>query len=132
MVQALATVLAAGGVYRIFCRSAGAPLGRRAMALLLTATLLAAPHASPYDLLLLNAAVLLLIADWLEGRALPCRPTLLLLPWAAPLLGVPHNGATGFAAPLMVLGVTVLLGLAAPAAPLEAAAERWQPAGPDG
>jgi hypothetical protein len=79
------------------------------MALLLAATLLAAPHVSPYDLLLLDAAMLLLFADLLAGAEVPCRPTLLLLPWAAPLLGVPHNGPAGFLAPLSVLGCVLLL-----------------------
>ncbi len=106
LVQAAAMLLAAGAVYRGFRGGDG---GARPMALLLAATLLAAPHVSPYDLLLLDAAMLLLFADLLAGAEVPCRPTLLLLPWAAPLLGVPHNGPAGFLAPLSVLGCVLLL-----------------------
>ena len=81
------------------------------MAVLLTATLLAAPHCSQYDLLLLDAAVLLLVFSVLDGKALAIRPLLLFLPWVAPLWAVPRAMPEGFAVPLLMLG-TIAVALA--------------------
>lgn len=106
--QAAAVVLCAGGVWMAF-RSPLAP--DRRMAVLLAATLLAAPHCSQYDLLLLDAAVLLLAFSVLDGTTLALRPVLLLLPWAAPLAAVPRATPAGFAVPLLMLG-TIAVALA--------------------
>jgi hypothetical protein len=103
--QAVAALLAAAAVWRAFRRPL-APEWR--MAVLLTATLLAAPHCSQYDLLLLDAAVLLLMGLVLEGGALPIRPLLLFLPWCAPLVAVPRSIPAGYSVPLLMLGVLAL------------------------
>jgi alpha-1,2-mannosyltransferase len=106
MAQGLAALLAAGCVWMAFRR----PLApERRMATLLVATLLAAPHCSPYDLMLLAAAVLLLVRELLDGEALPVSAMLLLLPWAAPLAAVPRAIPAGFAVPLLMLGMLALL-----------------------
>ncbi len=81
------------------------------MAVLLAATLLAAPHCSQYDLLLLDAAVLLLAVSVLDGAALALRPLLLFLPWVAPLTAVPRAMPAGFAVPLLLLA-TIAVALA--------------------
>jgi alpha-1,2-mannosyltransferase len=85
-------------------------LGRdRRMAVLLTATLIAAPHSSSYDLVLLAAAVLLLYRNLLEGIALMPRPSLLLLPWFAPVVMGPRSSVFGYAVPVVILGLLLIL-----------------------
>ena len=81
----------------------------RRMAVLLTATLIAAPHCSSYDLVLLAAAVLLLYREMLDGIATVPRPLLLLLPWCAPLVLGPRSSGFGFAVPVVILGLLLIL-----------------------
>ena len=81
----------------------------RRMAVLLTATLIAAPHSSSYDLVLLAAAVLLLYRDMLDGIAIMPRPSLLLLPWYAPLVLGPRSSVFGFGVPVVILGLLLIL-----------------------
>jgi hypothetical protein len=100
--QAVAALLSAGAVWMAF-RGPLAP--DRRMAVLLAATLLAAPHCSQYDLLLLDAAVLLLVFSVLDGANLAVRPLLSFLPWVAPLWGVPRAMPAGFAVPWLLLGM---------------------------
>ncbi len=100
--QAVAGLLSAGGVWLAFRRRLAA---EHRMAALLAATVLAAPHCSQYDLLLLDAAVLLLVFSALDGIALALRPLLLFLPWVAPLAAVPRAIPAGFGVPLLMLGV---------------------------
>jgi hypothetical protein len=105
LAQGGAALLAAAGVWLAFRRE----LSReRRMAVLLAATLLAAPHSEPYDLLLLAAAVLLLVAERPHAALPPVPPLLLVLPWSAPLLSVPRLGPAGFALPPLLLGVMAL------------------------
>ncbi len=106
--QAVAALLSAGAVWLAFRRPLAAD---RRMAVLLAATLLAAPHCSQYDVLLLDAAVLLLVFSVLDGRVLAVRPVLLFLPWVAPLAAVPRAIPAGFAVPLLMLG-TIAIALA--------------------
>jgi hypothetical protein len=75
---------------------------------LLTAIVFAAPHCSQYDLLLLNASVLLLLGFVLDGGELAVRPMLWLLPWYAPLTAVPRVFVLGYAVPLLMLGVILV------------------------
>jgi hypothetical protein len=103
--QGVAALLSAGGVWLAFRRKL-AP-GRR-MAVLLAATLLAAPHCSQYDVLLLDAAVLLLVFSVLDGMALAVRPVLLFVPWVAPLAAVPRAIPAGFSVPLLMLAVIAI------------------------
>ena len=81
----------------------------RRMAVLLTATLIAAPHSSPYDLVLLAAAVLLVYRDMLDGIAIMPPPTLLLLPWFAPIVLGPRATVFGFGVPMVILGMLLIL-----------------------
>src|SRR5258705_3222007 len=74
------------------------------MAVLLTATLIAAPHCSSYDLVLLAAAALLLYREMLDGIATVPRPLLLALPWYAPLAMGPRSSVFGFGVPVVILG----------------------------
>jgi hypothetical protein len=104
--QVAAIVLAAACIWIAF----RGRLGRdRRMAVLLTATLIAAPNSSTYDLVLLAAAALLLYREMLDGIAIMPRPWLLLLPWYAPLLMAPRSSGFGFAVPVVILGLLVIL-----------------------
>jgi alpha-1,2-mannosyltransferase len=78
------------------------------LAILCCAMLLASPHVSNYDLILLAVAALLAV------QALPesSRPLALILPlaaWLAPLYNPPRVMALGLATPLVLLGLIWLL-----------------------
>jgi hypothetical protein len=103
--QGAAALLAAGAVWRAFRRPLDPALR---LAVLLTAIVFAAPHCSQYDLLLLNASVLLLLGFVLDGGELAVRPMLWLLPWYAPLTAVPRVFVLGYAVPLLMLGVILV------------------------
>lgn len=78
------------------------------VAILCCATLLASPHLSNYDLILLALAALRLVRDLPEGS----RPLALILPllaWAAPLYNPPRAVFLGLATPLVVLGLLLAL-----------------------
>ncbi len=81
----------------------------RRMAVLLAATLAAAPHSSSYDLVLLAGAALLLYQNLLDGAEVWPSPTLLLLPWYVPFLTVPRASVLGFGAPVVIFGFLLLL-----------------------
>jgi len=78
-------------------------------AVLLTAMLIAALHNSPYDLMLLAAAVLLVYRDMLDGIAIMPSPSLLLVPWFAQLALVPRSTVFGFGVPAVILGMLLIL-----------------------
>ena len=128
--QGLAVAIGAGAVWRAFRRPglAARPMGaqlRRSpgerstgpfaypahpqrLAILLCATLLASPHVSNYDLLLLALAAVLYV------RTLPTssRPLALVLPllaWIAPLYNPPRLTPAGLITPLVLLGLIWLL-----------------------
>jgi alpha-1,2-mannosyltransferase len=109
--QGAAILLAIVCTWIAFCGTFGRDRG---IAVLLTATLIAAPHISPYDLVLLAAVVLLLYRDMLDGIAIMPGSSLLLLPWSAPLVEVPRLSVFGFGVP--VLMVCLLFVLIRPAA----------------
>ena len=84
------------------------------LAILLCATLLASPHVSNYDLLLLAVAALLYV------RTLPqaSRPLALILPllaWIAPLYNPPRLTPAGLITPLVLMGLIWLLFRESPA-----------------
>ncbi len=91
------------------------------LAVLLCAALLASPHVSNYDLLLLAMAALILF------RALPetTRPMALMLPlagWTAPLYNPPRAMPLGLVTPLLLLGlIWALFALPGTLKPLRAA-----------
>jgi alpha-1,2-mannosyltransferase len=108
--QGAAILLAMVCTWIAFCGAFGRD---RRIAVLLTATLIAAPHVSPYDLVLLTAVVLLLYRDMLDIAIMP-GSSLLLLPWSAPLVEVPRLSVLGFGVPVVM--VCLLFVLLRPAA----------------
>jgi len=104
--QIAAVILAAGCTWIAF----RGQLGRDCrMAVLLTATLIAAPHYSSYDLVLLAAAVLLLYRASLDGIVILPSLSLLVLPWCAPLATVPRSSVFGLGVPVVILGLLLML-----------------------
>jgi hypothetical protein len=101
--QILAAVLAAAFTWHAF--RSGNP---QRLAILCCAVLLASPHLSNYDLILLALAALL----W--GAALPqtARPLALMLPllcYVAPIFNPPRVMAVGLITPLLLLGLMLML-----------------------
>jgi hypothetical protein len=97
--QGIAALVAAGAVWRAFASGHPARL-----AVLLAAALLASPHVSNYDLVLLAIAALL--AVW----AMPAeaRPLALILPlagWLAPLYNPPRVLPLGLVTPLLLIAL---------------------------
>lgn len=104
--QAAVVLASAAAVYRAFSGTLRRDLQ---LALLLAATLLAAPHVSSYDTLLLAAAAMLALGPMLDGARPPCPLVLLLWLWLVPLLGPPRIVATGFAVPPLMAGFILCL-----------------------
>jgi hypothetical protein len=74
------------------------------LAILLCATLLASPHVSNYDLILLAVAAILYVGTLAESS----RPLALVLPllaWIAPLYNPPRLTPAGLITPLVLLGL---------------------------
>ncbi|MBA2589208.1 MAG: DUF2029 domain-containing protein [Alphaproteobacteria bacterium] len=113
--QAAAVLIAVTAVWRAFRIAHPARL-----AVLLCAALLASPHVSNYDLILLAIAALLVV------QALPesSRPLALILPlaaWLAPLYNPPRVLPLGLATPLVILALLAgFLGLFGGQKPLQA------------
>lgn len=100
--QIAVAALAAGAVYRAFSRSL--PLQCR-LALLLAATILAAPHSTPQDALMLAiAAVLWVFGETRQGQAAMWEWTLALALWLIPLFNPPIISPVGRLTPLLILG----------------------------
>ncbi|HEY2132319.1 MAG TPA: hypothetical protein VGH36_04985 [Acetobacteraceae bacterium] len=100
VVQLGAVLLAAGFVYGAF----SVPLSPdMRLAVLLTATMLAGPHVSPYDTLLpaVAATLFLLRMDW--AIAPPGAVTVALAVWLAPLFNPPRAVPVGFATPFVFI-----------------------------
>lgn len=103
MAQGLAMLVAAAFVWLAF--RSGHP---QRIAILCCAILLASPHLSNYDLILLALAGLSLVRALPEGS----RPLALMLPllaWAAPLYNPPRAVPLGLATPLVLLGLLTAL-----------------------
>lgn len=103
--QGLATLLGIGLVYRAF--SVDLPVDRK-IAILLAATLLAAPHSSLADMVLLGVAAALCAGELLqqpitEPGAL-ARWTLVLALWTAVLVNPPLVSPIGRLTPLLLVG----------------------------
>ena len=97
--QALAALAAIFAVWRAFrLRHPGR------LAILLCATLLASPHVSNYDLLLLAVAGLVYLRTLPESS----RPLVVMLPlaaWIAPIFNPPKVMPLGLVTPLLLLGL---------------------------
>ena len=99
MAQILAAVLAIAVVWWAFQTG-----HRHRLAILLCASLLASPHVSNYDLLLLTLAALI----YLQALPRDAPLLLLILPlaiWASPLYNPPRVLPAGLATPLLFLGL---------------------------
>jgi glycosyl transferase family 87 len=99
LVQAAAVVFAAGCVYRMFRQRPADPM---ALAGLLAATLLAAPHSSASDAVLLGlAASLFLVA--MQARGIETRHVVVAaVIWLCPLFNPPSVFSAGLLTPLLV------------------------------
>ncbi len=97
--QGLAVLAAMAAVWRAF------RLGHPArLAVLFCATLLASPHVSNYDLLMLAVAGLIYLRSLPESS----RPLILMLPlaaWTAPIFNPPKVMPLGLVTPLLLLGL---------------------------
>jgi hypothetical protein len=96
--QAVALLLAALAVAWAYAR--GAPLR---LAVLLAASVLAAPHVAPYDTLLAGLAAALFFARALERGFGAYDLPLALALFLTPLYGAPMVSPVGFAAPILLL-----------------------------
>ena len=99
LVQAVATLAAAASVYAAF-RSALAP--DRQLAVLLAAAILAGPHVSSYDTLLLAIAGCLLFCRALAEGAPLYEITVMLAVWLLPLFNPPRAIPLGLLTPIMI------------------------------
>ena len=99
MVQGAATLAAAAIVYWAYRRRLSPD---RQLAILLAATMLAAPHVSVYDTLLLGVAAMLMSRRIIEDG----RPFAYLIPmlaaWVAPPFMSPRSNPVGLAVPVIV------------------------------
>ncbi len=115
--QALGALAAAAAVFLAFRKTLS---DRRRLAVLLTATVLSAPHVSQYDMVMLGVAATLLLRDGEERGFAGGQLTLCVLLWAAPIVNPPIIFALGAATPLLLLlGLAAMLltgGRAAPTA----------------
>lgn len=103
MMQGLAMLVSAGFVW--FAFRSGHP---QRVAILCCATLLASPHLSNYDMVLLALAGMKLVRD-LPEHSRPLTLVLPLLAWAAPLYNPPRGFPLGLATPLVLLGLLLAL-----------------------
>ncbi len=101
--QVFAAVIAFWAVVRVFVARHPAQLP-----VLLCATLLASPHVSNYDLILLAIAALALVR-WVPANT---RPIMLMLPlaaWTAPIFNPPKAMPLGLITPLLILATLAFL-----------------------
>ena len=106
LMQAVASLGAASCVYAAF-RNAALDTDRQ-LVVLLAASLLAAPHVSSYDALLLAIAAALLFCRALKDGAALYAITLLLAAWLLPLFNPPRATPCGLMTPLIVAAVIAM------------------------
>jgi hypothetical protein len=119
LLQGAASLFAGTWVYRLFRRGAWGPM---AWAGLAAATILAAPHASTSDAILLGLAGSLYLLGRGVARPRPVGLAIAAILWACPLLDPPSVFRAGLLTPLLALVFLVYVGGAA-------AAERRNDAG---
>jgi hypothetical protein len=108
--QAAGTLLGAGLVYYAFRRHLA---NDRKLAVLLAATVFAAPHSALADTVLLAVAAVLWIADMAPGEGSLAKWTLALGLWLAPLYNPPLVSPVGRLTPVLILGF-IAMALARP------------------
>jgi alpha-1,2-mannosyltransferase len=119
--QAAAAIVAAGLSYAAFRRPLSAD---RQIAVLLAATMLAAPHSSLVDFVLLAVAVALWAAEAARAETPLAKWTLALALWLAMLFNPPLASPPGRLTPLLILAfIAMAMTRAAPAAATTVAAQ---------
>lgn len=106
-VQALALLLAAWLVWRAFRAPHAAPDLQTAV--LLSATILAAPHVANYDATMLTVAVILFLCRALEDGFRPGDSILVIGAWSIELLDPPQMLRRGLATPFVILAFIAVL-----------------------
>jgi alpha-1,2-mannosyltransferase len=107
LAQVSAVLIAALSVLRAFHRDMPADMR---LAVLLTATFLAAPHVANYDAVLLAVAATLVFRRAYMGDLPICHMPLAAMLWASPLLGPPSVIRVGIYVPLLAcIFLTALL-----------------------
>jgi hypothetical protein len=110
LVQTLSGLGAAACVYSIFRSDAAADLR---LAVLLAATLLAAPHFIGYDALLLAVAATLLLSRALADGFRTGEAVAIFLAWASPLANPPSIVPLGLLTPLVIAAFIAMVMLRA-------------------
>src|SRR5260370_4005078 len=82
--------------------------GDQKIAVLLAATILAAPHSSLADTVLLATAAALWSGEAAQGRASLAKWTLALALWLTPLFNPPLVSPVGRLTPLLILGFVAM------------------------
>jgi len=121
LAQGAATLLAGGIIYYIYRQPAPATMR---LAALLAATILAAPHASNSDAVLLGLAASFFVTAVAAGRLRPHQLAISAAVWISPLFNPPVLFRVGCATPLLVVTLLAAIAIAARErkAPEEAAA----------
>jgi hypothetical protein len=105
-VQAGATILAAAVTYWAFRRSRPAEYR---LAIVLAATVVAAPHISPYDMIPLALSGSILAWRLLEEDGSLIHLAVPVLAWLAPLLNPPRVIPIGLLTPVLIFGLIAIL-----------------------
>ena len=108
LVQAVATVLAGGMIYWTYRQAA--PDAVR-LAALLAATILAAPHASNSDAILLGLAASLYVTALPAHELRPYRLAIAAAVWISPLFNPPVLFRIGCATPLLVAALLAVIAM---------------------
>ncbi|HEX6840050.1 MAG TPA: glycosyltransferase family 87 protein [Stellaceae bacterium] len=114
LIQAAATLAAAASVYVAF---RGTLAADRKLAVLLAAAILAGPHVSSYDTLLLAIAATILFCRALQEGAPLYQITAMLAVWLVPLFNPPRATPVGLMTPLFIAALlaVAMTGLRRPA-----------------
>jgi alpha-1,2-mannosyltransferase len=106
LVQAVATVAAGGMIYWLYRQAAP---GTMQLAALLAATILAAPHASNSDAILLGLAAALYVTALPAHELRPYRLAIAAAVWISPLFNPPVLFRVGCATPLLVAALLAVI-----------------------
>jgi alpha-1,2-mannosyltransferase len=104
--QIAASLLAAAITYKCFRSSLEAD---QKLAVLLAATIFAAPHSMIYDAVMLATAALLVIATTPLSEISPANWLFALGFWAVPLFNPPAPSPVGRVTPLLILGFIITI-----------------------
>ncbi len=105
LAQAAATLGAGACVYFSFRRPLTLDLR---FAVFLAATVVGAPHVSPYDMILLSLAATILVWNSFEGEFRPLALALPMLAWLAPLYNPPRATPIGLMTPVVIFALIAM------------------------